>query len=84
MSEVTFQKSGITGTWTAEDANLLEFGEGKGIDLKFGCRRGNCTMCQQPLASGEVNYPEGHNGVPDEGNILLCCSQPVGDVVIDA
>lgn len=84
MSEVVFRKSGVTATWTEANTNLLELGESKGIDLSFGCRRGNCTMCQQPLVSGEVDYPEGHNGVPDEGNILLCCSQPTGDVVIDA
>lgn len=84
MSEVIFRKSGVTATWTEANTNLLELGESKGIDLSFGCRRGNCTMCQQPLVSGEVDYPEGHNGIPDEGNILLCCSQPTGDVVIDA
>lgn len=84
MSKVTFKTSGITADWTGENESILELGEAKGIDLPFGCRMGNCTACQQPVLSGEVEYPSGHNGVPEEGNELLCCSQPKGDVVIEA
>ncbi|MGC9453099.1 MAG: 2Fe-2S iron-sulfur cluster-binding protein [Oceanipulchritudo sp.] len=84
MSKVTFSKSGVNAEWTGEEDSILALGEAKGLDLDFGCRMGNCTMCQQPLLSGEVDYPHGHNGVPDEGNILLCCSVPRADVEIDA
>ena len=84
MSKVIFKKSGVTADWTGKELSLLDLGEANGLDLPFGCRQGNCTMCQQPLDAGEVTYPEGHNGVPDDGNILLCCSQPKGDVEIDA
>lgn len=84
MSKVTFKKSGVTAEWKTTDNSLLELGEAEGLDLPFGCRQGNCTMCQQPLTSGEAEYPDGHTGEPDEGNILLCCSQPKGDVEIDA
>ena len=84
MPEVTFKKSGITVPWTGNEESILVLGEAQGIDLPFGCRMGNCTSCQQPLVSGEVDYPNGHNGQPREGNILLCCSEPKGDVVIDA
>ena len=83
MSKVTFTKSGVTAEWTGDQPSLLELGESNGLDLPFGCRMGNCTACQQPLVSGEVDYPEGHNGIPDDGNVLLCCSQPEGDVEID-
>jgi ferredoxin len=84
MSKVTFKKSAIESEWTGQQESILELGEANGLDLNFGCRMGNCTACQQPIVSGEVDYPEGHNGVPEDGNILLCCSQPKGDVVIDA
>lgn len=84
MSKVTFTKSGVTAEWSGDEVSLLELGESKGLDLPFGCRMGNCTACQQPLVSGEVDYPEGHNGIPDDGNVLLCCSQPEGDVEIEA
>lgn len=84
MSKVTFRKSGVTVEWSDEFSSLLELGEANEVDLDFGCRMGNCTACQQPIVSGEVEYPQGHNGIPDEGNQLLCCSQPAGDIVIDA
>jgi ferredoxin len=84
MSKVTFKKSELTVDWTGQQESLLELGEAHGLDLPFGCRMGNCTACQQPLVSGETVYTHDHNGVPDDGNILLCCSQPGGDVEIDA
>jgi ferredoxin len=84
MHKVTFSKSGLTVDWTGRQPSLLELGEAHGLDLPFGCRMGNCTACQQPLLKGEVDYPDGHNGVPETGNILLCCSQPKGDLEIDA
>ena len=84
MATVTFAKSGVTADWDSQQDSLLELGEVQGLDLDFGCRVGNCTACQQPLTSGKVIYPHDHNGIPEEGNILLCCSVPDGDVVIDA
>lgn len=84
MATVTFQKSNVSAAWTGEAGSILELGEAQGLDLPFGCRQGMCTKCQQPLASGEVDYPNGHESEPNEGNILLCCSVPKGDVTIDA
>jgi len=86
MAKVIFQKSGVEVEWTGSEDSLLELGEEHGVDLDFGCRMGNCTACQQPIVSGEVDYPMGHGGDPEEGNALLCCSVPKGDadVVIDA
>ena len=86
MSKVTFQKSNVVLEWTGNEESLLEVAEANEMDLDFGCRMGNCTACQQTLVSGEVEYPTGHTGEPDAGNILLCCCQPKdeSDVVIDA
>lgn len=84
MATVTFLKSGVSAVWTGEHDNLLELAEAEGLSLDFGCRMGSCTACQQLLVSGEVAYPEGHDGVPDEGYALLCCSVPVSNVEIDA
>ncbi|QYY35423.1 2Fe-2S iron-sulfur cluster-binding protein [Ruficoccus sp. ZRK36] len=84
MAKVTFLQSGVSAEWTGEHDSLLELAEAEGLSLDFGCRMGNCTACQQRLASGEVDYPEGHDGVPDDDNILLCCSVPKTDVEIDA
>jgi len=84
MPKVTFQKSNVSAQWDESEEYLLDFAESRGLDLDFGCRVGNCTMCQQSLISGEVDYPNGHGAEPDEGHILLCCAQPETDVVIDA
>lgn len=86
MSKINFQKSAVTLDWTGTDDSLLEAAEAAGLDLDYGCRMGNCTACQQKIISGEVEYPKGHTGVPEEGNALLCCCVPKDgcDLVIDA
>lgn len=86
MSKVIFQKSNLECEWTEQAESLLELAEANDLDLDYGCRMGNCTACQQPVVSGEVEYPNGHTGEPEAGNALLCCSQPKGDadLVIDA
>jgi ferredoxin len=86
MSKITFQKSDLVVDWTGSEESILELGEANDLDLDYGCRMGNCTACQQTIVSGEVEYPNGHTGEPDEGNALLCCCQPKGDadLVIDA
>ncbi len=84
MPTVTFKVSNVTAEWTGEHDSILELAEAEGLTLDFGCRMGNCTACQQAILSGEVEYPNGHDGEPDDGNALLCCSVPKGDIVIDA
>jgi ferredoxin len=79
MSKVIFKKSGAEAEWTGDEESILELAEANGLDLDFGCRMGNCTACQQPVLAGELEYPQGHAGEPDEGNQLLCCSIPKGD-----
>lgn len=86
MANIIFQKSGVSAPWTGDVDSILELGEVNDLELDYGCRMGNCTACQRPILSGEVEYPNGHTGEPDAGNALLCCCQPKGDadVVIDA
>ncbi len=84
MPSITFKLSGKTLEWSDDYENLLELAEAHGLDLDFGCRMGNCTACQQPIESGEVDYPMGHTGVPEDDQELLCCSIPKTDLVIRA
>ena len=86
MSKINFQKSGVELDWDGTEDSVLEFAEAKDLDLDYGCRMGNCTACQKKIVSGEVEYPNGHTGEPEEGNALLCCCIPKGnsDLVIDA
>lgn len=84
MPKVTFTKSNVSAEWTDDVESILELAEENGLDLDFGCRMGNCTACQQKVTKGEVEYPDGHTGEPDEGHELLCCSVPKTDLEIDA
>jgi ferredoxin len=83
---ITFQKSGVELNWGGSEENILELAEIHDLDLAYGCRMGNCTACQQKVISGEVEYPTGHTGEPDEGYALLCCCTLKGqsDLVIEA
>ncbi|MFQ3241069.1 MAG: ferredoxin [Lentimonas sp.] len=86
MANIIFKKSGVTFEWTGDEDSILEFAETHDLDLDYGCRMGNCTACQHTIISGEVEYPRGHTGEPEEGSALLCCCSPKGDadLVIDA
>lgn len=84
MHKIEFRQSGKTIAFTSEFESILECAEANDLDLEYGCREGNCTACQQRILNGEVEYPNGHSGVPDEGNQLLCCSKPKSDLIIDA
>jgi len=86
MSKINFQKSGVELDWDGTEESILEIAEANDLDLNYGCRMGNCTACQQTIISGEVEYPNGHTGEPEENNALLCCCVPKGDsnLAIDA
>ncbi|MGC6425222.1 MAG: 2Fe-2S iron-sulfur cluster-binding protein [Lentimonas sp.] len=79
MGKIIFETSGVSFEWTGDDESILELAEANNLDLDYGCRMGNCTACQQQITSGEVEYPIGHTGEPNEGHALLCCCQPKGD-----
>jgi hypothetical protein len=40
-------------------------------------------MCESGLISGNVAYEPEPLDSPAEGNLLICCSRPKGDVAID-
>jgi hypothetical protein len=42
-----------------------------------------CHRCESGLVSGAVDYRPDPLESPAEGNVLICCSQPRGDVGID-
>ena len=41
------------------------------------------TLRETGLVAGAVSYRPAPVDVPADGNVLICCSQPQGDVVID-
>jgi len=80
---VTFAKSGKQFPWQPA-ANLLEFAEGHGIKVDFGCRSGSCGVCQTTILTGEVTYRQPTDYDPELGTCLLCSCTPTTDVTLEA
>jgi hypothetical protein len=40
-------------------------------------------VCESGLVSGTVDYDPQPLDRPAEGNLLVCCSRPTGDLVVD-
>ena len=80
---VVFSRSGLTVDWSSSNTSLLQIAEANGLAPNFSCRSGICNSCKSPLLEGEVEYFEEPLDSPDSNEVLLCCSRPVGRVVID-
>ncbi len=81
---VSFARSGITVRWRSlQDRCLLELAEACDVPVRWSCRTGVCHNCESGLISGSVAYQPDPLDAPAEGNVLICCSRPQGDVVID-
>jgi len=70
------------------DANttVLAAARAAGMRLPSSCTRGLCGTCKSKLVTGEVSMTHA-GGIRqreiDQGQILICCSKPLGDLVID-
>jgi ferredoxin len=81
---VSFARSGIVAHWRASTyQSILELAEACDVPVRWSCRTGVCHNCESALVSGEVKYGPQPLDQPADGNLLICCSQPVRDVVID-
>lgn len=81
---VTFAASGVRVPWTGSADSLLELAEAAGLRPDFSCRAGICSTCKCDLLAGEVKYFEEPLDPPGPGEVLLCCSKPLGSVTIGA
>jgi ferredoxin-NADP reductase/MOSC domain-containing protein YiiM len=81
---VSFARSGIAAHWKASAYNsILELAEACDVPVRWACRTGVCHNCESGLVSGAVAYGPEPLDQPADGNLLICCSQPTNDVVID-
>ncbi|HKD06855.1 MAG TPA: MOSC and FAD-binding oxidoreductase domain-containing protein [Bryobacteraceae bacterium] len=81
---VSFARSGIAVHWKPSAyQSILELAEACDVPVRWSCRTGVCHNCESGLVSGEIVYGPEPLDQPADGNILVCCSQPVGDVVVD-
>ncbi|TRW78351.1 ferredoxin reductase [Mycolicibacterium sp. 018/SC-01/001] len=79
--QVTFSDSGIE---LADDGRpLLNQAEDAGLTPESGCRMGICFSCTRRKNSGVVrNVVTGAVSSPDEEDVQICVTAPVGDVDI--
>jgi ferredoxin len=81
---VSFARSGIAAHWKASAyQSILELAEACDVPVRWSCRTGVCHNCESGLVSGEVAYDPQPLEKPADGNLLVCCSQPIRDAVID-
>jgi ferredoxin-NADP reductase/MOSC domain-containing protein YiiM len=81
---VSFARSGITAHWNPlAYQSVLELAEACDVPVRWACRTGVCHNCESGLVSGGVAYDPQPLDLPATGNLLICCSRPVGDVVVD-
>ena len=81
---VSFARSGVTTRWNpAAYQSLLELAEACDVPVRWSCRSGVCHNCESGLVSGTIAYSPDPLDSPASGNLLVCCSRPIDDVVID-
>jgi ferredoxin-NADP reductase len=81
---VAFSRSGIAAHWKASaHRSILELAESCDVPVRWSCRSGVCHNCESGLVSGRVAYDPEPLEAPADGNLLVCCSRPIGDIVID-
>jgi len=81
---VSFARSGIAAHWKSPACqSILELAEACDVPVRWSCRSGVCHNCESGLISGAVVYAPEPLEKPAAGNLLICCSQPADDIVVD-
>jgi ferredoxin-NADP reductase/MOSC domain-containing protein YiiM len=80
---VSFLRSGITVAWDPKFESLLELAEACDVPVRWSCRTGVCHTCMTGLIGGSITYHPEPLETPASGNVLVCCSQPSVNVILD-
>jgi ferredoxin-NADP reductase/MOSC domain-containing protein YiiM len=80
---VTFARSGISAQFPSGARSVLEFAESCDVPTRWSCRTGVCHTCVTPLVSGNLSYSPDPLEPPPDGEVLICCSRPATDIVLD-
>jgi len=81
--EVTFAKSGVKANWNPSFESILDLAEANGLSPDYSCRSGVCHTCKCTLEEGDVEYVQEPLDPPDPGMVLICCSKPQTNLVVD-
>jgi len=80
---VSFARSGLTVAWSSRFGSLLELAEACDVAVRWSCRTGVCHTCESALISGTVSYQPEPLQAPSDGDLLICCSKPKEEIVLD-
>ncbi len=80
---VSFARSGLSIDWDSRFQSLLELAEACDVPVRWSCRSGVCHSCEVGLIGGGVSYDPVPLDAPAVGKLLICCSRPRENVVID-
>jgi hypothetical protein len=80
---VSFARRALNVRWGPPLRSLLELAEACDVPVRWSCRTGVCHNHETALIAGAVNYQLDLVDPPAAGNVLICCSKPESDIVID-
>jgi ferredoxin-NADP reductase/MOSC domain-containing protein YiiM/ferredoxin len=80
---VSFARGNLALRWDPAFQSLLELAEACDVPVRFACRTGVCHSCETALIAGAVDYFVDPLTPPANGDLLICCSRPRADVVLD-
>jgi ferredoxin-NADP reductase/MOSC domain-containing protein YiiM len=80
---VSFARSGLVVPWDPAFQSLLELAEACDVPVRWSCRTGVCHTCESGLIAGLVSYQPEPLERPADGTLLICCSRPRGEVMLD-
>lgn len=80
---ISFARAGLTATWEPKFQSLLELAEACDVPVRWSCRTGVCHTCECGLICGSVRYNPDPLEPPAAGNLLICCSRPQEDLIVD-
>ena len=83
LCHVFFAMAGLTAKWDPTLESLLDLAEAQGLRPASSCQAGICHTCSFKLIEGEVEYVTEPLNKPDPGCVLICCSKPKTNVVIE-
>jgi ferredoxin-NADP reductase/MOSC domain-containing protein YiiM len=80
---VSFARSGLVVPWDPGFQSLLELAEACDVPVRWSCRTGVCHSCESGLIAGTIRYQPEPLERPGDGTLLICCSQPRDEVMLD-
>lgn len=80
---MTLRASGAQLEYPDGKPTLLEALELHRVPVEYQCRSGYCGACRCRLLKGRVAYRQQPLACVNEGEILPCCCEVMGDVEIE-